>query len=171
MPVNGEPNPGILEEQLVFLTAKAPLRTLPFCLICMCFACMCVSVSNTNSTNGNQKRLSAPAAPWELELQPLWSHHVSVRNQTWILWKSSQCSELLSISGPPCTLQIFSLMLFCAFYQSLILIILSGLRSPGKSGHSACKYQMTHDKSMLINRFHCLSTFPHKKHSNFKIYR
>lgn len=65
--------PRYSEEQPVFLTAKTPLRTLPFCLIRMCLSVLfvCVSVSSTNSTDGNQKRVSAPAAPWELELQPM----------------------------------------------------------------------------------------------------
>lgn len=42
---------------------------------------------------GDQKRA---ADPLELDLPMAGSHHVGVGNQTWVLWRSSQCFELLS---------------------------------------------------------------------------
>lgn len=41
----------------------------------------------------------------ELELQVIMNRHVGAGNQTWLLWKSSQCSNCRAIS--PVLIQFF----------------------------------------------------------------
>lgn len=58
-----------------------------FCLY-GCLSTMCLP-----SVQGNQNSLSDPL---KLEWQTVVTHHMGSGNQTWVLWKNSQWSELLS---------------------------------------------------------------------------
>lgn len=47
-----------------------------------------ISLYHLQAGPGSQKVLDPPV----LELQIVVIHHVCARNQTWVLWKKSQCS-------------------------------------------------------------------------------
>ena len=60
--------------------------------LCVCFVRISVCVC------GSQKRALDLL---ELELQMIVSYHVCAGYRTLVLWKSSQCSYLLSLQPPP----------------------------------------------------------------------
>lgn len=74
------------------------------------FACACVCVLCGCSTHGGQKRA------WDitlgLVLQIAVSHHVGVGNCAWVLWMSSQCSEVQSHLST-CVLREIGMVLTC----------------------------------------------------------
>lgn len=75
------------------LHATASLLGYLFCILCTreCFVCVCVCATFTHDAHRGQKRALDPL---DLDLQMVVSHHVHAANLLWVLWKSSQCSEL-----------------------------------------------------------------------------
>lgn len=74
---------------------------LNLCLyVYQCFACLCLCTSGIPGASGVQK--GASSDPLGLELQTVVNCCLGAGNQTWILHKSSQCSQPVShLSCPP----------------------------------------------------------------------
>ena len=62
------------------------------------FLTAAMSVHHVCSAHGSQKGQSDPL---ELELQMVVSLYVGAGNQTWVLWKSSLCLQLLDHLSSP----------------------------------------------------------------------
>ena len=61
-----------------------------------------------------------------LELQMVVSHHVAAGNQTWVLYKSNKCSDLLiHLFRAPEEICLFLSRFLFVFYQTLVVFAFS----------------------------------------------